>query len=49
MKYARFNVAAEVRKFVANKPTKVEPALLLYMIGQDYLNNLTRKRGANGR
>jgi len=32
MAYVKFNIATELRKFLAGKPTKVPAATLLYLI-----------------
>jgi hypothetical protein len=40
--YIKINHDSEIRKFLAGKPTKVAPALLLFAVGPRYLT-LARK------
>jgi len=37
MTYCKINTTAELRKFLKGKPTKVDPAMLLTLIGERYL------------
>ena len=39
-----FKITTEIRKFLKEKPTKVEPAILLGLIAEDYLEMLKEGR-----
>jgi hypothetical protein len=39
MTYTKFNIAVEVRKTLAGKPSKVAPMTLLQVIGPKYLQD----------
>jgi hypothetical protein len=38
MAYMRFDIEAELRKVSKGRKPKVDPAVLLYLIADDYLN-----------
>lgn len=48
MEIVKFDIEAEVRKFLTDKPTKVSPEVLLNTVGYHYLEDLNDQRAERG-
>lgn len=46
MKYVKYDLDAELRKFLKNKPTKTTPEVLLFLIASEHLAKAKQEAGA---